>query len=378
MRLKRNSALQSRVAFELEDLLCRLFYNASSILVQPLATGRSGTGVLLVQPSYASREGHELVVKFGDFHKIQEEFTNFTQYVQPFVGGGRNTTALQLRRTPQLGGILYTLLGAGSHHLEDFGAYYQHSSIQEINTMLDHLFLDTCSAWYANAGQLEPYNLTEDYQQMFGFTGKNLERALLELQKYVQVGHVLFFKALKSERSFVNPLPALEGPPLIRSTYTSITHGDFNQHNLFVDTDGHSWLIDFQSTGLGHILRDVAQLDSVIRFVLLAPEEATLEERLLMEETLYSPEYFSQVTYLEHALHTENQALAKAYAVVVHLRMLARQLVAQNPADDISEYSIALFYNALNLLRFYGIPSAQRTHALLSASLLSDRYGLGK
>lgn len=378
-RLRRNPALQSQIAFELEDLLCRLFDTASSILVQPLTAGLSSTGVLLVQPFYDSGGGgRELIVKFGDFHKIQEEYANFTRYVQPFVGGGRNTTVITLRRTPQLGGILYSLLGAGSNHLEDFGTYYRGASVHRINATLDHLFLDTCGAWYANAGKLEPYNLTRDYQQMFGFTRKNLEHALLELQKYIQGGQMLVFKSLKSERAFINPLPALEGPPLIRSTYSCITHGDFNQHNLFVDTNGHTWLIDFQSTGLGHILRDIAQLDSEIRFLLLAPEEATLEERLLMEETLGGPASFSEVASLEHALSTENPALTKAYTVVVHLRQLACRLVAQNPGDDISEYYIALFYNALNMLRFYGIPAGPRTHALLSASLLSTRLGLRK
>ena len=134
-------------------------------------------------------------------------------------------------------------------------------------------------------------------------------------------------------------------------------------------------MIDFQSTGQGHILRDVAQLDSEIRFLLLTSGEASLEERLQMEDALSSPESFSQVAHLEHTLPTENQSLAKAYAVVVHLRTLARKLVAQDPGDDISEYYIALFYNAVNTLRFYGLPSAQREHALLCASLLADQLG---
>ena len=98
---------------------------------------------------------------------------------------------LELGRAPRLGGIVYSLLGAASNHLEDFGNYYQHSSVSEINTVLDHLFLDTCSVWYANPGMLQPYNLTKDYQQMFGFTVKNIEHALLELQKYVRGGQKL-------------------------------------------------------------------------------------------------------------------------------------------------------------------------------------------
>ncbi len=314
IRLKRNLELQRQIAFELDDLLCRLFYRASSVLVRPLAVGQSATGVLWVQPFYDKREA------------------------------------------------------------EDFGSYYQHASIGEIATILDHLFLDTCSAWYANAGELQLYNLTEDYQDMFGFTIENLERAFLELHKYVQVGQRLVFKILKSERTFTNPLLGLDGPPLVQRTYTCITHGDLNQHNLFIDTDGHTWLIDFQATGQGHILRDVAQLDSEIRFLLLASGDATLEERLCMEDALCRPERFSQVA--AYPLPTKNPLLAKAYAVVVHLRTLAHTLVARNPDDDISEYYIALFYNAMNTLRFYKLSSVQREHALLCASLLADQIGL--
>src|SRR6266851_840640 len=375
-RIKRNMPLQSRTALELEDLLCRLFYQAESVFIRPLAIGQSTTGVLWAQPFYSSGGGRAVIVKFGDFHKLEEEHYNFKKYVQPFIGGGRNTTVLDLRRTLHLGGIIYSLLGADNDHLEDFGSFYQHADVPEVKSMLDRLFLDTCRSWYANAGQLQPYNLTADYQHMLEFTLEKLEHALAELQKYVQGRQRLSFKSLNSERPFTNPLLGMNGPHLICSTYICTTHGDFNRHNLLVDSSGHTWLIDFQATGRGHILRDVAQLDSEIRFFMLAPEEATLEERLCMEEALCSIERFSQVEQLLTRFSTENRALAKAYATVVHLRSLAGKLVAQNPSDDISEYYIALFYNAVNTLRFYALSSRQREHALLCASILADRLGL--
>jgi translation initiation factor 2B subunit (eIF-2B alpha/beta/delta family) len=143
-----------------------------------------------------------------------------------------------------------------------------------------------------------------------------------------------------------------------------------------VDTDGHTWLIDFQSTGRGHILRDVAMLDSTIRFQLLAAEETTLEECLELEETLNSITRFSHVSQLANKLVTQNQALQKAYDTVVHLRTIARKLVAQNSSDDISEYYAALFYNALKALHFSTLSQRQHEHAMLCASLLADRLNL--
>ncbi len=375
-RVKRNTPLQSRIAVELDDLLCRLFQQAESVLLRPLAPGQSGTGVLWAQPFYITGGGRAMVVKFGNFRKIEEEYHNFKKYVQPFIGGGRSTAVLDLRRTPHLGGIMYSLLGATNDELEDFGSFYCHANVSQIREALDRLFLDTCSAWYANPGQLHPHDLTADYKQLLGFTPEKLEQALSEHLKSVQGKHKLYFKSLNSERAFTNPLLAMSGQSLVRPTYICTTHGDFNQHNLLIDKTGHTWLIDFQRTGQGHILRDIAKLDSEVLFQLLASEESTLEECLHMEEVLCSIKHFSQLEQLAANLPTENQALAKAYSTVVHLRILARKLVAQNPSDDISEYYIALFYNAVNTLRFYSLPPRQREHGLLCASLLADRLGL--
>ncbi len=364
------------IAAELDDLLCRLFSQAESVLVYPLTQGQSPTGVLWAQPFYSNGGGRSVIIKFGDFPKIEKEYLNFKKYVESFIGGGRNTTVLNVRRTPHLAGILYSLLGADTDYLEDFGIFYQHADVPQIQHVLDRLFLDTCRSWYANPGQLHPHDLTADYQQLLGFTRDKLEDALYERLHSVEGKQKLFFKMLDRERAFTNPLLAMKGPPLIRSTYISTTHGDFNQHNLMVDNTSNVWLIDFERTGRGHILRDVTRLDSEIRYFLLASEDATLEERLMMEEILSRAGRFSQLEQLLSQLQTENRALIKAFSAVLHLRKLARGLVAQSNRDDMSEYSIALFYNALNTLRFYSLPTRQREHALLCASLLADQLGL--
>lgn len=376
--VKQGTHLHSLIAAELEDLLCRLFYQAESILVRPLTTGQSGTRVLRVQPFYTTGGGgHEVVVKFGAFRKIEEEYDNFKEYVQPFLGGGRNTTVLALRRTPHLGGIIYSLLGTSNDRLMDFGDFYHQADLPKIRNALDRLFLDTCSAWYANLGHLQPLDLVADYQRLLEYTPGRLEHVVSEQLTSVQGKQRLSFSHLKSKRTFINPWLTMAGMSLVLPTYICITHGDFNYHNLLVDGAGNMWMIDFQGTGQSHILRDVAILDSAVRFQLLTAEEATLKERLAMEEVLCSIERFSQVDQLATKFSTENRALAKTYATVVHLRMLAHKLVQQNPNDEINEYHIALFYNAMNTLRFASLPAEQREHALLCASLLAERLGLG-
>jgi hypothetical protein len=110
IQLKRDSELRMRMAAELDDLLCRLFYNARSLLLRPLAPGQSGSGVLLATPFYDYGAGQPVIVKFGELEKIDTEYKNFKKFVQPFVGGGRSTSVNDIDRTAHLAGVVYSAL----------------------------------------------------------------------------------------------------------------------------------------------------------------------------------------------------------------------------------------------------------------------------
>jgi DNA-binding response OmpR family regulator len=373
-RVSRTSLSRRKLIDELEDLLCRLFHEAKMILVRPLAQGWSGAGVLLIQPFFMDGgRGQDLIVKFGEVNKIRKEHDNFQQHVQRFLRGGRSTTILDQRYSLHLGGIVYSLLGANNDELVDFADFYRDEDNSKIRDALDHLFLDTCGNWYDNRSKIQPLNLSGDYQRLFNYSPKKFEEILADELPSVHVEEKLTFTALNSIRKFTNPLSATDGLSFTCFTSTCTTHGDFNPHNLLIDQAGFTWLIDFEATEPAHILRDIAMLDSAVRFQLLREQEASLEERLQMEEVLCRTEYFSQIKQLANGFTTDNRALAKAYAIVIHLRTLAGNLVAHNQHDDISEYYIALFYNALNTLRFSSLGTVQHEHALLCASLLADR-----
>lgn len=369
--------LATRAAAELDDLLCRLFYQAESLLVRPLVAGHSDAGVLWAQPFLSGGGANPVVVKFGDAREIDTEYHNFLDHIQPYVGGGRRTSVEgAVRHTPRLGGIVYSLLGAAHDQTEDFGSFYRHANVPEITTLLEQLLFQTCGAWYGNRSRLQLYDLTAEYEQTLGFTLERLEQVLTErFSKSVQGKHRLTFRALESDRSFSNPILALVGKQQICSTYLCTTHGDLNPQNILVDAT-HAWLIDFMRTGPGHILRDVAMLEAATRIGLLAPDEATLSERLALEEWLCDIQSFSQLELMPLSAPFDNPVVAKAGAVALYLRQAARRLVLQNPHSDINEYHTAALYQALNLTRFYGLPMQQREHALLSASLLVDRLGL--
>ena len=92
-----------------------------------------------------------------------------------------------------------------------------------------------------------------------------------------------------------------------------------------------------------------------------------------MEESLCNIQHFSHIEDVTANFTTDNPALAKAYAISLHLRQIARQLVAQNPSDDFSEYHIAALYQAFYHVRLNTLISEQREHALLSASLIIEQ-----
>lgn len=372
-RIKYKSPMRSRLAEELDDLLCRLFHRADSLLVRPLTSGFSGLAVLLVTPSSTGAgAGQPAVVELGDVRSIDSEYQRFRDYVQHFIAGGRTTNVIERRRSTHLGGIVYSLLGTVGNRLESFGDFYKRAEAPEIRKVLDNLFLETCAQWYANSGRVVPHDLTAEYLQNLELTPEGLEQDRINL-KSAQGKESLRMSGLAGERLFTNPVLAMTNQNFVEPTYVCLTHGDLSESNVLIDETGQTWLIDFERTGHGHILRDVAELDTTVRIHLLDESDATLEERLKMEDELCRAAQFSDLLGLANNFETENRALAKAFATAIHLRSLAYRFVERNPNASIREYNVALFYYSLNLIRYYALPRLQREHALLSSSLLIDR-----
>lgn len=374
-RIKKDTPRCELMAIELDDLLCRLFHEAESLLIEPLTPGNSGTGVVLAQPIYQAGGGRPVVVKFGDFRQIDLEYQNFRRYVLPFVGGGRSTTVLDLRRTPRLGGVVYSFMGTAEGSLGDFAAFYEANDLSTVVPILDELFRNTCAAWYANLGQLCLLDLTKHYSEMMNLHPERLEVCRRDL-KFVHGTDKLHFKSLSEKMELPNPIPALTGQSWTLSTYECITHGDFNPHNVLVDNEGHTWLIDFQQTGPGHLLRDIIQLDCAIRLELLTPEQATLDERLALEEALLELSGFPDPGAAPPPSdRLANPAVRKAFGACHHLRAIAGSLLSNNPGATLKEFHVGSAYLALNSLRFYSLPTLSREHAILSASLLVRHLG---
>lgn len=374
-RLKQSVEFKKRIILEFDDLLCRLFYRAESILVRPLSRGMSGTRVLHVEP-FINGSRQPVVVKYGEAEKIDTEFENYEEYIKGLVAGNRATSVLRRCRTVNLGGIIYSFMGIQGKPLRDFRRYYRDETVQEASRFLTRLFYGTCGIWYANRERPTPYNLTEHYLGFLNCTYARMRSGFEELEN-VHGWRRLYFNNLSNSRAFENPIAILEAQEdIIRSAYKCVTHGDMNASNIFVGEMGEAWLIDFLRTGPGHIWRDIAELDSVIRIELLDSEQVSLDERLELEERLLSVNQFQQLDTLDSIFSTNNPEIEKTFKIIIHLRKIAYQIAGQNMNDDMSNYYIALTYLALNMIRFSTLPTIQREHALLSASLLVGKLNL--
>jgi len=368
-RLKPGHEAIPRAMDEFIDLLQRLFCEAEGIVLRPLSTGHGGSRVVKVEPYYPYGRGETVVLKYGDYRELDVEYQHFEQYVQSFIGAGRATNAVDIRRTAWLGGIIYSLLGTRLDRAVDFAHFYGQHGPADIVAALDDLFKDTCGTWYTNRVPVQDFAFTEEYQRMLRLEQAHLERALQDNFPAYLGQPTITFAAL-GETHFTNPVYAVLGRRFTCPTYRCVTHGDLNGSNIFVDENGHTWLIDFYRTGEGHILRDCIALEAAIKFTLLPTKD--LVTRYALERALVGVERFSGLEQMAYS--APNDDLAKAFAVALKVRQLARELV--QPSDDFREYDIGLLYQTVNVLRFYGLPKVNRQHALLAASLLCDKLGL--
>ncbi|MEO1369269.1 MAG: phosphotransferase, partial [Acidobacteriota bacterium] len=356
-----DSKLGTRAGEELDDLLCRLFHDASEVVLEPLGDGRSNTQVLLAQPRYPQKgAGSPIVVKFGDAHDIEDEAERYREWVGKFIGGGRSTRLNARRRTSLLGGLCYSLVGSGGESFTSLGEALRHGSLDRRRQILENLFSSTCANWYSNCTR-EMVDLTAEYPESLRFTKESMHKAFEKSRAMIQGRGTLKLQRLKVDRAFSNPLDLLDHS-LTFDTFRCTSHGDLNGDNVVVDDGGATWLIDFQRTGPGHILRDFAQLDAALRLRLLLPGEATLEERLALEEALLECDRFADLSELR--LESDNKRLVDTFELCRFIRSLAGEQLAK-PRDDFREYQAASLFHSLNYVRFFDNAKLLREHAFL-------------
>src|ERR1044072_8110542 len=140
---------------ELENLFCRAFNEANSVLVVELRIGKGGCGVARVRPKEKKGEGRDVIIKdvimkFGSREKIEKEWSNYNEYELKYVPHGATVVEGFPARTLHLGAIKYSFVG-GAGIAGSFSWYYRNSLPEDIIETLNFLFEETCGMWYRNS-----------------------------------------------------------------------------------------------------------------------------------------------------------------------------------------------------------------------------------
>lgn len=354
----------AELASELSDLLRRLFPGATELFLQPIRAGQSGAGVVKAEPIYGAKRGAAVIVKFGKRDKIEAEHHNFHDYIERFVNY-QATTQLGYVSGRVMGAIIYSLIGAELGEVTSLADYYPHASVADLQHTLDNLIQHTCSRWYENREQpRRTRNLIELYQRgLHIHTWDEIWQGMARVYPEIEAPS-LTFPGVDGE--FRNPKRWLEANQyaVYLPAWLATTHGDLNEHNILVTRDNRTWLIDFYRTGAGHILRDLVELECVIKFNLAGIANLTscqhVEATLLQQTSLAQPITVS----------TDDPA-AKVLAVISHLRALGSDFTG----PGMREYNTALLLHTLYMLSLnflYGPDGAARTRMLLSAAMIAS------
>jgi CheY-like chemotaxis protein len=382
---------------ELEDLMVRLLDRATALRMLRVISGRGGCGVIIARPSFGGVMGEDMVIKFGLRETVMTEFDNYKRWVEPFAA----VRSTQLRgepvRTPHLGAIKYSFVGERAGRLVHFNDYYLRGDvpIESIEETLRYLFEECCELWYKSKrkpGEKERTPLDVWYREQLPFYDRHVEELQDVVEGLVNGEHPLArcfrrqgparLEVTLGDETISLPDPvhfALEAKSSERgedffpvSSLVAITHGDLNGTNILVDREGKAWLIDFFKTGWGPALRDLAELESVVKFELLQTDN--LLARYALERASLRARSF------KHPIQVEGPSrlteLGRAMATIQQLRALACDIA---DTEDPREYYVGFLFYALKEMAGFTPRvgeeehvSVGQYHALLSAAMVCE------
>lgn len=349
----------------LDDVVVQLCAGARQVRLQPLrrtqsapsGASRTRSAVFLMQQD----DRQPAVLKFARHKQIRTEQTNYEQYVEQRLPGPYSAHQMKVARFWDIGAVTYTFMGTGMESLPTFTDFYHRTQTPAaILAPLRFFFQDIWGHYYQSAEPLTAHSLVEAYDQLF-----ELRRHKLELDRF-------YYTMLRSDSLPLkghNPLTWLtfnEEKSRLPHLRQAITHGDLHGDNLFVD-GAHSWVIDFERTGPGHVLRDFAELEVDILTRLVPLDQIDDAHYLDLLTKLYAP-WAVASSGAETASTFAQPDLQKAYAVVRGLRTLAYDLVKYR--DE--EYLWSVLLDALFVVSISAADIWQRRRALLLSAVVCN------
>jgi protein-tyrosine phosphatase/nicotinamidase-related amidase len=344
-----------------------LYRDSARVALDSLSGGFSGAAVYRAQSWDAL--GHAQspsVLKLGPRALIGKERASFER-VEAILGND----APSVRGFVDLGeraGLKYAYASMGRGQVRTFKGLYESGAAQEtIDAVLREVFGEilerfTGAAQYERLDLLDYYTFAPRYAdavrgQVAAVVGEEAARAdRLRFAGGLEVMNVADFYGSELER--------LEGRGA-EAHFVSYVHGDLNGANILIDGRENVWLIDFFHAHRGHVLRDVAKLESDLQYIFTPLEdEDALEEALRMTQALRAVEDLRAPLGAPPA-GVRRPQLVRAWETIRVLREIVARLCRtdRHPA----QLSVALLRYASHTLTFDESSPLQKRWALAAA-----------
>lgn len=355
------------------DVLVQLYPNSSRFVLEAMDgaimdihSASSGRSVVLklYRDSYAA-----VALKITHTQDGLNECENYTKYIKGRLNGGFHTTLEKFVIFWDVAGSTYKFIGSTQNSVITFSQFYQSElDPQIILAPLEHLFKTVWMRLY-NAGRAAVDSETErNANTLFDLYEEDLKlrRRFDRLEpEQKEISNELV------ERKILNPVWWLlqwgEDSVILPTTYLAVTHGDLHGDNIYVERE-FSWVIDFERTGWGHILRDFTELETDIVTRLLA-KELDNNTFVCLLRALVAPHHPSQKVACPALVERTPEAY-KAFHVIVGLREIAQSVTGY---QDQREYLWGLLFDATFIGTRRRIEPKQKERSILFASIIATR-----
>ncbi len=368
---------------EFEDLFRMLFCDYAQITIGRRLAITNGRIIL---PIFAFNEQGvqtRYIVSCGCQTAVSAENARYEKIV-PQRFGIKNIGRLKKAETTHFGATAYTFMGTDLERTTTFDDYLHTHTTSEVTAVLDHLYQQNLSGWYATGREEKPATeLPDFYAQWSGLsqtTATNLYASVTALAQKALAMNVaridlsathIRFRLGEEEFNHLNPVRVWENEGLgqPRPVLWGVTHGRLNGDTILVDAQQRGWLIDFAQVGRAPLLIDFVSLETAVKYHLF--DCKNVSPRIQIEQCV------NQFLTLGSPIDTHN--LPSEKAKIAYTMMHIRQLAAKLTDCTLADYQYALFYAALAHVATYDPRTfytprilSSYIHALYEAAVLAE------
>ncbi|MCL4860908.1 MAG: phosphotransferase [Caldilineaceae bacterium] len=367
-------------ADEADYVIARLFPKAKKVTLERLdravRTPRSGRIPALRRRSlvFLAHEDEKtpVILKLLPRSKAEKEQANYDSYIAGNIEGTKCSVMFSRTLLWRLGGHVYNMIGFSGAEFHTFDDLYaeaildpaaQLSRDQQLIAILQELFGTTWRRNYENAS-ISSGSLFQLYNQHWN------EKLVQRIDSWrnrptrVRKSKYLAVSICDPLRWLAENHAASQFPRIT----VAIVHGDLHGENILLDKANTAYVIDYEDTGMGHILRDYVELAQNILTRLHSGKERALTFYELAI-ALVRPRTPDEPMNLTHTIARDPAALC-AFRILDAIRQFAHRFTKYN---DSREFLWGLLLDIAKLEPLLAAQDRRRRNLLYLGGIICHR-----